>query len=69
MGGTLSGGVSNFRNGKFTTYTTADGLASNTIASITEASDGTMWFGTPNGLNAFSKGNGGFIRVKTVYRR
>ena len=54
--GTLSAGVSNFRNGKFTTYTTQNGLASNTIASIAEGSDGTMWFGTPNGLNAFSNG-------------
>jgi ligand-binding sensor domain-containing protein/signal transduction histidine kinase len=54
--GTLSAGVSNFRNGKFTTYNTQNGLASNTVASIAEGSDGTMWFGTPNGLNAFSNG-------------
>ncbi|MBC8166047.1 MAG: hypothetical protein H7Y20_09255, partial [Bryobacteraceae bacterium] len=31
--GTLSGGASRFQNGKFTTYTTEDGLASNTVAS------------------------------------
>jgi signal transduction histidine kinase/ligand-binding sensor domain-containing protein len=50
--GTLSGGVSAFRDGKFTTYTIETGLASNTVASILEASDGTMWFATPNGLSA-----------------
>ena len=53
--GTLSGGVSTFRDGKFTTYTIETGLASNTVASILEASDGTMWFATPNGLSALVK--------------
>jgi signal transduction histidine kinase len=31
-----------------------DGLASNTVASTMESSDGTMWFATPNGLRALS---------------
>ena len=53
--GTLSGGASRFTNGRFTTYTTANGLASNTVGAIEEGSDGTMWFATPNGLNALSK--------------
>ncbi len=53
---TLSGGVSVYRNERFTTYTAANGLASNTVAAIAEGSDGTMWFGTPNGLNEFAKG-------------
>lgn len=53
--GTLSGGVSRFKDGKFTTYTIANGLASNTVASIAESSDGTMWFATPNGLSALAK--------------
>jgi len=54
--GTLSGGVSELRNGRFTTYTTAQGMSSNTVASIVEGFDGTMWFATPNGLNKFSHG-------------
>ncbi len=54
--GTLSGGASLFRGGRFTTYNSSNGLPSNTVASILEASDGTMWFGTPNGLAAFSRG-------------
>lgn len=53
--GTLSGGVSRLKDGKFTTYNITQGLASNTVASILETSDGTMWFGTPNGLSALTK--------------
>ena len=54
--GTLSGGVSEFRNGHFTNYTTAAGLTSDTVTSIAETSGNTMWFATPNGLNSFSGG-------------
>jgi len=54
--GTLSAGLSRFKNGSFTTYNTANGLASNTIDSILEASNGTMWFGTPDGLSVLSNG-------------
>jgi signal transduction histidine kinase len=52
--GTLSGGVSKFKNGVFTNYTTADGLASDTITDIAESADGTMWFATPDGLTSLS---------------
>jgi len=54
--GTLSGGASLFKDGRFATYETRHGLASNTVTSILESRDGTMWFGTPNGLSAFSRG-------------
>jgi signal transduction histidine kinase len=53
--GTLSAGVSRFDGNSFKTYTTADGLASNTVASIAEDSSGAMWFATPNGLSSLSK--------------
>ncbi len=53
--GTLSGGVSRLKDGKFTTYTIDQGLASNTVAAILRTSDGTMWFATPNGLSALTK--------------
>ena len=53
--GTLSGGVSELRNGHFTNYTTVNGLASNAVSSIAEGQDGTMWFGTPNGVSALAK--------------
>ena len=54
--GTLSGGVSLFKDGRFATYDTSTGLPSNTVAAILESRDGAMWFGTPNGLSAFSRG-------------
>ena len=54
--GTLNSGVSKFKDGRFTTYTTANGLASNTISAILETRDGGMWFATPNGLSSFSNG-------------
>ena len=54
--GTLSGGVSRYRNDRFKTYTIDNGLASNTVASILEATDGTMWFATSNGLSALWNG-------------
>jgi ligand-binding sensor domain-containing protein/signal transduction histidine kinase len=54
--GTLNGGVSKFQDGHFTSYTTANGLASNTISAIAETFDATMWLATPNGLNAFAQG-------------
>ncbi len=54
--GTLSGGVSRFRDGGFTNYSAADGLASNTVAAILDATDGTTWFATPNGASARTAG-------------
>jgi len=54
--GTLSGGVSSFKDGVFKNYTTADGLASNAVTSIEEGPDDTMWFATRGGLSALSHG-------------
>jgi signal transduction histidine kinase/ligand-binding sensor domain-containing protein len=54
--GTLSAGVSRLKDGLFTNYDTTSGLASNTVASIIESVDGTMWFATPNGVSTFSRG-------------
>jgi signal transduction histidine kinase/ligand-binding sensor domain-containing protein len=55
--GTLSGGVSALKNGHFTSYTTANGMSSNTISSIAETTDGAMWFATPNGINVLQDGH------------
>jgi ligand-binding sensor domain-containing protein/signal transduction histidine kinase len=54
--GTVSGGLSRFKDGRFTTYSAAHGLPSNTVTSILEGSDGTMWFGTANGLCSLRQG-------------
>jgi signal transduction histidine kinase/ligand-binding sensor domain-containing protein len=54
--GTLSGGVSRFKDERFTNYTTANGLASNTISSILETRKGEMWFAASGGLSSLSNG-------------
>ena len=54
--GTLSGGVSQFKDQRFTNYTMADGLASNNIFSILETRQEKMWFGTSSGLSSLANG-------------
>jgi ligand-binding sensor domain-containing protein/signal transduction histidine kinase len=54
--GTLSGGVSRFKDGVFTTYTSSDrgGLPSNTINAIAETDNDVIWFATPRGLSSWT---------------
>ncbi len=54
--GTLSGGVSRFHAGQFTTYRAGDGLAADMVAAITETPDNVMWFATPSGVSRFADG-------------
>ena len=54
--GTVDAGVSKLTGGKFTNYSVADGLPSNSVNSILEAHDGTMWFATSSGLSSFADG-------------
>jgi signal transduction histidine kinase/streptogramin lyase len=48
--GTLEEGLSRFRDGSWHTFTTQDGLPSNTISVITGNAAGEIVVGTPNGL-------------------
>ena len=52
----MSGGISRLKDGRFTTYTVADGLAGNTVTAIEEGHDGAMWFGTSGGLSELANG-------------
>ena len=52
----MSGGVSRLKDGRFTTYTVADGLAGNTVTAIEDGPDGAMWFGTSGGLSELANG-------------
>lgn len=47
--GTWGGGVSVFDDREFTTYTTADGLAHNSVVAICNDGGGRLWFGTDGG--------------------
>lgn len=46
-------GVAVFDGKAFTYFNTSDGLSGNQIRSIQEYHDGTIWFGTNNGVNQF----------------
>lgn len=61
---TLNGGVSRFKDGSFTNYTTEQGLSSNNIRSIhiDEKDSSTIWIGTENnGLNRLQDGEITFV--------
>ncbi len=49
--GTLGGGVTHMKEGKFTTYTTSEGLAHLNVSDILRDRQGNLWVGTDGGLN------------------
>jgi ligand-binding sensor domain-containing protein/signal transduction histidine kinase len=51
-----AGGLTRYGEGKWTTYTTADGLASNDVFSAYEDREGTLWVATSSGLSRFREG-------------
>jgi ligand-binding sensor domain-containing protein/signal transduction histidine kinase len=54
--GTISGGLSHFKDEVFSNYSMLNGLSSNAVSSIVEGYDGTVWVGTSAGLDAFRNG-------------
>jgi signal transduction histidine kinase/ligand-binding sensor domain-containing protein len=63
-GATLNGGVGKYSDGHFVTYSTANGMTSDTVTSMDEGPDGTIWYATPNGLDAFSNNHWRAYRVR-----
>src|SRR5574341_338869 len=58
------GGLARLKEGKFTAYTTADGLTGARVRSIYEDPEGTLWIGTyDNGLSRFRDGR--FFNYRT----
>jgi len=51
-----SGGLNRLRNGKFSSYTTKDGLSHDDILSICSDKNGNTWIGTEIGLNCLKDG-------------
>ncbi|MFL6446493.1 MAG: two-component regulator propeller domain-containing protein [Bryobacteraceae bacterium] len=47
--GTVGGGLTRFADGKFTTFTTRDGLSNDSISSLLEDPSGDIWIGTNGG--------------------
>tara|TARA_R110002096_G_scaffold100339_2_gene222419 strand:+ start:1272 stop:2339 length:1068 start_codon:yes stop_codon:yes gene_type:complete len=58
-------GLTRFDGEQFVTFTEADGLASNTVRTILEDDDGTLWFATTGGL---SKHDGATFTTVATYR-
>lgn len=55
--GTLGGGLTRLSGGKFTTFTTRNGLSNNSISSLLEDETGEIWIGTNGGgLNRLREG-------------
>ena len=53
--GTRTGGLYRWRSGKLTHYTTAQGLASNSIYEMLEDRMGNFWISGPNGISTISR--------------
>ena len=49
---TYGGGISRLAGGRFTPFTTRDGLSSDYAVCLFEDRDGTLWIGTENGATA-----------------
>ncbi|HWZ95510.1 MAG TPA: two-component regulator propeller domain-containing protein [Opitutaceae bacterium] len=74
--GTFGGGVTRFKDGRFTTYTTADGLVNNFVSCLARDADGGIWIGTDQGISRFHEGRftnytakdaPGIERVRTLF--
>ncbi|MCP4219467.1 MAG: hypothetical protein GY765_32835, partial [bacterium] len=64
--GTVGGGISRFRNGRFKNFGIEDGLKNNSVWTIAEGKDNTIWFGTyGGGLHRINTENDN-IRVLTT---
>ncbi len=61
--GTQDAGLMNFREGQFSSLSTADGLASDTILCLGEDSDAGVWAGTASGLSRWAGG-----RLSTFFK-
>jgi signal transduction histidine kinase len=48
--GTRRGGISRLKEGRFRSFTTADGLPANTITRAVQDGDGVIWVGTSEGI-------------------
>lgn len=55
--GTVGGGVTRLKDGRFTTYTTADGLPSDLVRQIDTDRAGNVWVATSRGIGRFSQGS------------
>ena len=63
---TYLGGLACYRSGRFHTYTTADGLASNWVTNVHEDRQGNLWIGTYEGITILAGGQWEQGQMKTL---
>src|SRR5262249_10492961 len=54
--GTYGGGLTLLKNGRFKTFTTADGLPDDVIMKVDQDREGNIGIGTPSGVGLYSQG-------------
>jgi signal transduction histidine kinase/ligand-binding sensor domain-containing protein len=54
--GTYGGGITRLKDGRFRTFTTADGLPDDVVTHIDKDSSGDLWISTQSGLSRYSHG-------------
>jgi PAS domain S-box-containing protein len=54
--GTYGGGLGRLKNGKFTFYTTKDGLSGDAVVELCKDKEGAIWIATDQGLSRFKNG-------------
>lgn len=64
--GTEQKGLVRYRDGTFTTFTTKDGLANDTVTSIYEDREGSLWAGSDSGEGGLSRLLGGNFTTFTT---
>jgi hypothetical protein len=62
--GVYGGGLTRFKNDRFTALTTRDGLVDDYVRSLAIAGDGAVWIGTERGLSRYRKGKFTSFQVK-----
>jgi ligand-binding sensor domain-containing protein/signal transduction histidine kinase len=64
--GTYGGGLTRFKDGRFKTFTTSDGLPGDVVTRIEKDSAGDLWIATSGGFSRYSHGH--FTRVEAPGR-
>ncbi|MGD0616822.1 MAG: two-component regulator propeller domain-containing protein [Bryobacteraceae bacterium] len=60
--GTYGGGLTRFKDGRFRTFTTADGLPDDVVTHIEKDASGDLWIATARGFSRYSHGR--FTRIE-----
>jgi signal transduction histidine kinase/ligand-binding sensor domain-containing protein len=60
--GTFGGGLTRFKDGRFHTFSTADGLPDDVVTRIEKDSSGDLWIATASGFTRYSHGR--FTRIE-----